>query len=67
MKSVRTLSRTILVVAEISLVTVIPAKLKKAMLKMVPVKITKQGAITSFMSYSAKIEVFDTQLTSELD
>jgi hypothetical protein len=33
---VRTLSRTILVVAEISLVTLIPAKLKKAMEIIVP-------------------------------
>jgi len=39
MTSVRTESSTILVVADISLVTLTPAKLKKAMLTTVPVKI----------------------------
>lgn len=38
MKNVRTESKTILEVAEISFVTLIPAKLKNAMLTMVPKK-----------------------------
>jgi hypothetical protein len=60
--SVRTLSRTILVVADISLVTVIPAKLKNAILKIVPVNKKTQehkiiSRISSLISHLAKITI----------